>query len=491
MPPLVDLEFENSLECPVCRITFDRPMQLSCGHTLCAGCADNLLTHERDAQREREGLFGHRMIQWQRDMYRNMDLLGNRRDNNRNDGVLDAADLAMIGLGGRFPLGRAGAAPIPLGVMDRPPIDEADWDNAVPPYDQRPVDRIACPECRQLTTVPVTGLPVNYRLMQLIDSIRRLERAQGAQQPPAPATGFSCSQCKSALLNDVYFMCGQCPHFRNICALCIARDHRQHEPITERKVLTDDDVKTLQQRVERETQLAMMAREGMFLHLTGLEGCSEVFRTNIDRDIGTFNQLKVGLSSMNRNATYEQAESYVTLSTRVRELMEKTRRDLDIFRRDMDTHLERLKQLYQDSFDNIIQQAPFEAPAPNPVPAVAELPPALAVDLRNQYRMAEMPPDAPPPARIFFGIQMNQEETDEMLAEEARQRLQVHGNETSEEPPARRRRKNEPREVEYVEVADDDVVTQREGTPLPSTSRPRQTAVPARGRRRPSTRKRP
>ncbi|KAH7720569.1 Protein TAM-1 [Aphelenchoides avenae] len=37
-----------SLECPVCLQLFEKPKQLSCGHTLCAGCLDDIVTATRN-----------------------------------------------------------------------------------------------------------------------------------------------------------------------------------------------------------------------------------------------------------------------------------------------------------------------------------------------------------------------------------------------------------------------------------------------------------
>ncbi|WKY08797.1 hypothetical protein Q1695_001744 [Nippostrongylus brasiliensis] len=153
---------QDLTECPICCLRFERPLQLSCGHSFCGNCVDRLLP----AQRQVMG-------------------------SNMNCGEV-----------------------------------------------------IKCPECRRPTRVPPEGLPINYRLQDLLSRVTESAEQLMEYQPSDELCRRRCLACDDVLNKGVYLSCRTCTGdetARQLCSMCCLRHHNGHE-IEEKLLLTMKDV---------------------------------------------------------------------------------------------------------------------------------------------------------------------------------------------------------------------------------------------------------
>ncbi|KHJ84532.1 zinc finger, C3HC4 type, partial [Oesophagostomum dentatum] len=153
---------QDLTECPICYERFERPLQLSCGHSYCSKCVDTLRVLSPQSQ------FG--------------------------------------------------------GTNDE--------------YE------VGCPECRRVTKVPPGGLPLNYRLQDLIAHVS----SEGGEKVNTPRDDaeekclLKCLVCNQSMDKGVYMLCRTCAYehenMSQMCSLCCLRSHNGHN-IVERPFVPD------------------------------------------------------------------------------------------------------------------------------------------------------------------------------------------------------------------------------------------------------------
>ncbi|CAI4223370.1 unnamed protein product [Auanema sp. JU1783] len=235
---------QDLLECPICCLPFSRPLQLSCGHSYCANCVDRMVeTVTRPGQPHI--LYG---LQWDQDLARALINSQNRishgipsfasplhipNNNNNNDNSNGSNLRLQSGLGGladvhleqnHMPLGR------------RSSVNENMFgDYVYDMTDQETSRRIRCPECRKYTVVPRDGLPINYRLQEMIN--RCIVAHEHKKKETMLAS--TCSACKDKLKAGIFFYCESCCS-NLLCSLCALRFHNGHK-IVERRGLSKEE----------------------------------------------------------------------------------------------------------------------------------------------------------------------------------------------------------------------------------------------------------
>ncbi|CAJ0590430.1 unnamed protein product [Cylicocyclus nassatus] len=107
---------------------------------------------------------------------------------------------------------------------------------------------VRCPECRQDTRVPAAGLPVNYRLRDMVALMSDATIAAGKVRRETDSRGGSlpnCLACNDVLAKGVYMSCCDCvlkdEKARQICSVCCLRHHNGHH-IVEKHILTVSDI---------------------------------------------------------------------------------------------------------------------------------------------------------------------------------------------------------------------------------------------------------
>ncbi|KAK6024810.1 hypothetical protein OSTOST_09315 [Ostertagia ostertagi] len=107
---------------------------------------------------------------------------------------------------------------------------------------------IKCPECRQPTRVPPEGLPINYRLQELLSHVTEVSNQQSNDQCSADGSPLrKCLACDDVISKGVYLLCRTCPGetVRQLCSMCCLRNHNGHD-IEEKRFVTMQDVTKVQ-----------------------------------------------------------------------------------------------------------------------------------------------------------------------------------------------------------------------------------------------------
>ncbi|CAJ0590431.1 unnamed protein product [Cylicocyclus nassatus] len=116
-----------------------------------------------------------------------------------------------------------------------------------------PATVVRCPECRQNTRLPETGLPVNYCLRDVVNllsnasalttNIKMIENKQGEGD-----CLLKCSICNTVLMNDMYLSCCNCSEdekARQMCSVCCLINHNGHmteAKFEERSIVTISEI---------------------------------------------------------------------------------------------------------------------------------------------------------------------------------------------------------------------------------------------------------
>ncbi|VDO04761.1 unnamed protein product [Haemonchus placei] len=268
-------DLQDVTECPICCLRFERPLQLSCGHSFCGNCVDRLIgVPEENECRSRVEQPPSIFLRLQLKI---ADARGavNRNDNfpepmrgiaapNIDQGVnqppFNRMDQDMW-----WPLNRPQLVPPPgLGGIPHPPRYVLRNFNEEPPFFPRraiggsgPAENIIkCPECRQPTRVPPEGLPVNYRLQELLSHVAEASNLSNDQCSPDGTPLRKCLACDDVLSKGVYLLCRSCTGetVRQLCSMCCLRNHNGHD-IEEKRFLTMKDVTVARDVVSEATGL--------------------------------------------------------------------------------------------------------------------------------------------------------------------------------------------------------------------------------------------
>uniref|UniRef100_A0A8R1DQ74 RING-type domain-containing protein n=1 Tax=Caenorhabditis japonica TaxID=281687 RepID=A0A8R1DQ74_CAEJA len=235
-------QWSDVVECPICYNIYDKPMQMACGHTICSSCVGSLVEQVRtNPENEMHRLHIHRA-----------NILG----------------VDQVGLGG-FVNQIEEAQFIDIPQMD-PREEAAGMRGMMPLPPHRRVDRgtyIKCPECRMVTFVPIDGLPVNYRVQEIVAKVAPLFKDRHLVK--------HCNTCKEVVASGVYWNCKQCTeNSTKICSTCMVRLHNGHE-MEEIRILTSKDVREMQEQISKHAQAAYQALEDIKPQLAVLGGSIE------------------------------------------------------------------------------------------------------------------------------------------------------------------------------------------------------------------------
>uniref|UniRef100_A0A7I4YWJ2 RING-type domain-containing protein n=1 Tax=Haemonchus contortus TaxID=6289 RepID=A0A7I4YWJ2_HAECO len=242
-------DLQDVTECPICCLRFERPLQLSCGHSFCGNCVDRLIADARGAVNRNDN-FPEPM----------RGIAAPNIDQGVNQPPFNRMDQDIW-----WPLNRPQLVPPPgLGGIPHPPRYVLRNFNEEPPFFPRraiggsgPAENIIkCPECRQPTRVPPEGLPVNYRLQELLSHVAEASNLSNDQCGPDGTPLRKCLACDDVLSKGVYLLCRSCTGetVRQLCSMCCLRNHNGHD-IEEKRFLTMKDVTVARDVVSEATGL--------------------------------------------------------------------------------------------------------------------------------------------------------------------------------------------------------------------------------------------
>ncbi|PIC23247.1 hypothetical protein B9Z55_017013 [Caenorhabditis nigoni] len=365
-------QWSQVIECPICYTIYDKPMQMGCGHTLCSTCVGKLVEQAKNNQIE-EMRFPHIA----------------RMQMNIEDGIIglgggpDAFDdqqwIEMPHLDQREPMLRGF-----IGFPGAPPGRRRD-------ANPNGSTEIKCPECRKPTIVPADGLPVNYRVQEIVGKVAPLFKDRHLVK--------YCNQCEEVLAGGVYFDCSDCQEKnRKICSTCAIRTHNGHK-LVEKKALTSDDVRQMKQKINDVSARAFQALEGIKNTLAPVGGTIE--SKVIDKLSGfikVFEFMNTSFDSkIKETSTVDELMMDVQKAEQVANLYERSQDRVQ----DMLNSIEAAVVTYWQPFDQLRQDLNFEmedgivapaapaAPTPAPVAAPPPVPPQL-MDQLNDIPAAAM-----------------------------------------------------------------------------------------------------
>ncbi|KAH7709272.1 Protein T20F5.6 [Aphelenchoides avenae] len=95
-------------------------------------------------------------------------------------------------------------------------------------------NRATCPLCRQETPVPANGLPINFGMRDVLESVLAV----------AVTGKVKCSGCAKNVPSAEVFACKACTTDKmlSFCALCVVKGHRAHEVVELEKLATPKEV---------------------------------------------------------------------------------------------------------------------------------------------------------------------------------------------------------------------------------------------------------
>ncbi|WKY08795.1 hypothetical protein Q1695_001744 [Nippostrongylus brasiliensis] len=207
-------------------LPLDATLQLRCcGHSFCGNCVDRLIADARTT-----GSRGDNYLEMIREV-------NNRLELERLQ-IFQPPDMLLPphrqrdygGLAGRY--------------FHRDPSDELPAQRQVMGSNMNCGEVIKCPECRRPTRVPPEGLPINYRLQDLLSRVTESAEQLMEYQPSDELCRRRCLACDDVLNKGVYLSCRTCTGdetARQLCSMCCLRHHNGHE-IEEKLLLTMKDV---------------------------------------------------------------------------------------------------------------------------------------------------------------------------------------------------------------------------------------------------------
>ncbi|CAJ0606329.1 unnamed protein product [Cylicocyclus nassatus] len=126
-------------------------------------------------------------------------------------------------------------------------------------YDLDVVRIVKCPECRQTTHVPSEGLPINYRLQDLVAIVSETNDCK-SDKDASESNLPRCLACNDVISKDMYLSCRTCAGrsdtARQMCMMCWLEKHNGHD-IEEKLVLTAKDVTAGKEAVSKATAQAL------------------------------------------------------------------------------------------------------------------------------------------------------------------------------------------------------------------------------------------
>uniref|UniRef100_A0A1I7U2X7 RING-type domain-containing protein n=1 Tax=Caenorhabditis tropicalis TaxID=1561998 RepID=A0A1I7U2X7_9PELO len=344
-------QWAQVIECPICYNIYDKPMQMGCGHTLCVTCigrlVDQVKTNQANDQAQGNPPMGARLALNPEE--HNALLAGLNGLGGLNDQLDEAQFLEIPHLDNRN-------QGIMRGIIGFPP---------------RRVNgtEIKCPECRKPTTVPPEGLPINYRVQEMVQNFAPLFKDRHLVK--------HCTQCEAVLAQGVYFDCTQCGEDKGhkICSTCAIRLHNGHE-LVEKKALTSEDVVKMKKMINEASHRAFQAFENIKPRMETVGGAIE---TKINEKLAALIKIFEFMlgsfdSKIKDTSTVDELMVEVKKAEKVAEVYERAADRATILLNSIEaafnTYWEPFEQLKQE-MDYQIEPAP-PAPAvvanPNPMP---------------------------------------------------------------------------------------------------------------------------
>ncbi|CAL2044463.1 unnamed protein product [Caenorhabditis brenneri] len=372
-------QWAHVIECPICYSIYDKPLQMGCGHTLCVGCVDRLVEQVKAAAADEGRNLPPQMPRVHFEDQGVVVGLGGLNDQIEEQGWVEIPGIDQRNPG------------VVRGLIGFPPRRRADNEST----------EIKCPECRKPTVVPQGGLPVNYRVQEIVHKVAPLFKDRHLVK--------HCKQCDSVLNQGVYFDCGQCGEEGNkICSTCAIRLHNGHE-LVEKKALTSEDVVKMKKLINDASHRAFQSYENVKPRLENVGGVIEAkVKEKMSGLIKIFEFILAQFESkINDTVTMDELMIDVKKAEDVAEAYNVAKDRIEV----MLTSIELAFDTYWEPFQQIRTLMEFEepeaaapAPAPDAAPAAAA-PPAPAANPAPVQNPA--PAQNPPNNIIEFLNNMN------------------------------------------------------------------------------------